>query len=201
MEDSHGRPHTDPERAQLRDTNQGGAAGRTGKVRPSRETMFFKGTLPTKTVGDSRGTRNATANRSPGSTGKYGVTLCDWWQMATPSARDWRSGKSNQHGKNARPLNEQWTALTTGRLPTPKRRDQNEIEGASPSESDRRTPSLKWQAENHIGLAGKLAFLTLRSWMMGLPPSWLETALSIAPSAPPKATRSSPRSPTRSSEP
>lgn len=29
------------------------------------------------------------------------------WPWATPSARDWRSGKSNQHGKNSRPLNEQ----------------------------------------------------------------------------------------------
>jgi hypothetical protein len=36
--------------------------------------------------------------------------------LATPSARDWRSGKSNQHGKNARPLNEQFERMM---LPTP----------------------------------------------------------------------------------
>ena len=52
-------------------TNQGGSAGRSGKVRMSLDTMARKGL----------------------------------W--ATPTARDWRSGKSNLHGKNSRPLNEQ----------------------------------------------------------------------------------------------
>jgi hypothetical protein len=126
------------------------------------------------------------------------MTLCDWWLLAMPSALDWRSGKSNQHGKNARPLNEQFERMM---LPTPMTQDGREREGGALSEATRKTPSLTYQAWNVCGLTGKLAFLTLRSWMMGLPPSWLETALSIAPSAPHKGTRSSRRSPIRSSEP
>lgn len=49
--------------------------------------------LPTCTVADARNSRNATAGRKPGSKHHAGVTLCDWWRMATPTARDWRSGK------------------------------------------------------------------------------------------------------------
>lgn len=35
--------------------------------------------------------------------------------LPTPTARDWKSGASNQHGKNSRPLNE----FVVGRLPEP----------------------------------------------------------------------------------
>src|SRR5690606_12303413 len=116
--------------------------------------------------------------------------------------RDWRSGKSNQHGKNSRPLNEQFERMM---LPTLRAGDGDKggrgdllmaVRGnASPS------GHFKGGLPKGTIPPGRLAFLTLRSWMMGLPPSWLETALSIAPSAPPRATRSCRRSPTTSSEP
>lgn len=41
----------------------------------------------------------------------------------TPTARDWRDGRSNQHGKNARPLNE--VAMLLG-WPTPQAMDSRE---------------------------------------------------------------------------
>lgn len=61
-------------------SNQGGAKGRTGKVRLSLESMARKGRWP------------------------------------TPTARDWKSGASNKHGVNARPLNEVVYLLTPGPL-------------------------------------------------------------------------------------
>jgi len=58
---------------------------------------------------DSKNTRNATAQRSPGKSANPGVTLCDYVLMATPTARDWRSGKASAatHARNSRPLSEQ----------------------------------------------------------------------------------------------
>lgn len=151
----------------------------TGKPRLTLEGMFFGAILPIPRAGD--GTRGADpTSHSPNLMAA----------LATPSARDWRSGKSNQHGKNARPLNEQFERMM---LPTPVSAD-----GERQSKTYcRGNPTLLGAS----GLTGRLAFLLFRSWMMGLPPSWLETALSIAPSALPRATPSSRRSPARSSEP
>ena len=46
--------------------------------------------LPTPTAGDSRNSRNATANRSPGAKHHSGETLCDRL-MGTPTATDYNS--------------------------------------------------------------------------------------------------------------
>lgn len=48
--------------------------------------------------------------------------------LPTPTARDWRSGASNLHGKNARPLNE--VVLL---FPTPTRSDGTGGPGTSPN--------------------------------------------------------------------
>lgn len=53
--------------------------------------------LPTPTVGDSRNSRNSTANDGKGSTGHSGNTLCDIERMAdyskpSPTFREWMMG-------------------------------------------------------------------------------------------------------------
>jgi len=80
-------------------SNQGGAAGRTGKVRHSLESMAK---LPTPTAADSRGTRTEGYGNP-----KAGTTLTDMLKagLPTPTARDWKSGCSNIT-RNRRPLNE-----------------------------------------------------------------------------------------------
>jgi hypothetical protein len=72
-------------------SNQGGAAGRTGKVRPSLKTIL---------------TPTAKGNMHHESMKKWAG---NWAFLATPTARDWRSGKASDatHDRNSRPLNEQ----------------------------------------------------------------------------------------------
>jgi hypothetical protein len=57
--------------------------------------------MPTPTASDG-------GREPPGKTGRKLVTF-----LATPTARDWRSGKASAetHSKNSRPLNEQLCAL------------------------------------------------------------------------------------------
>lgn len=102
-------------------TNHGGAAGRTGKVGPSLETMARHDMWPTPTAGDSKssGSRNTAQSKA-----HPGVSLTDavrqdggrGRQWATPTARDWRSGKASAAtmARNARPLSEQVGAVTNG---------------------------------------------------------------------------------------
>jgi DNA (cytosine-5)-methyltransferase 1 len=75
--------------------------------------------LPSPCAADSRGTANFHADGTPYGVG-YGPTLTDAVRalLPTPCARDWKSGASNLHDKNARPLNE--VALL---LPTPTASD------------------------------------------------------------------------------
>ena len=84
--------------------------------------------------------------------------------LPTPSARDWKSGKSNQFGKNARPLNE-WAEA--GLLPTPTE-TANQL---SPSMS-------KWAGCRRLqalagGTGGRLSPLFVE-WMMGFPGGWTD---------------------------
>lgn len=62
--------------AQRYGSNQGGAAGRTGPVRPSLDT-WAKDHWPTTTARDSIGARNRTSKRPPDSQHHDGVTLSD----------------------------------------------------------------------------------------------------------------------------
>jgi hypothetical protein len=90
-------------------TNQGGSAGRTGKVRPSLE-------------GQARG---------------------DW---ATPMTRDWRSGLASEetHARNARPLSEQVTRLSSAESsPDP------ESDSASGKRRDWPTPTASLAEGGH----------------------------------------------------
>jgi hypothetical protein len=55
------------------------------------------GSLPTPTVGDSRNSRNATADRSPGSAHHSGITLSDYVTIwPTPNARDHKRAPGQQ---------------------------------------------------------------------------------------------------------
>ena len=112
-------------------SNQGGAAGRVGKVRPSLDTMARKGMWPTPRANDpeKRGNFNPydprtglagavklwptpTANCSTGAGhgGRDGgLKLQTAVAFAKPTSRDWRSGKASPEtmAKNSRPLSEQ----------------------------------------------------------------------------------------------
>ena len=116
-----------------------------------------------------------------------------WTVSATPAGRSWWVLTPQEHRTNGNGSG--WS------LPTPKARDEIDLMGATACEATRNTPSLKWRIEHSLGIHGPAEFLRLRSWMMGLPPSWLATALSIAQPAPPKAMPLSHTSPAGSSEP
>lgn len=75
-------------------SNRGGAAGRTGPER-----------LPTCTASNG-------GIEPDGATGRKLSTVLGR-RLATPTARDWRSGKASEEtlAKNSRPLNEQLCAL------------------------------------------------------------------------------------------
>lgn len=78
-------------------SNQGGSSGRTGKVRPSLQTMARQGRWPTPTVGDSRssGSRNTENSKA-----NHGVSLTDAVRQdggrgrlwPTPAAHEGRLG-------------------------------------------------------------------------------------------------------------
>jgi hypothetical protein len=85
----------------------------------------------------------------------------------TPSARDWKSGKSNQHGKNARPLNEVILLPT----PTANRRSGLQSHGVNVVEGSLNPDWVEW--------------------LMGYPPGWTD----ISPENPPSPA-SLPASPT-----
>ena len=93
-------------------TNQGGAAGRVGPVRPSLQTMARKGMLPTPTAGDAK------ASGSMGyTTGNDGMTLTDatvrGGMLNTPAARDYRDMGAPAEQKRNSPSN---AAILGGRL-------------------------------------------------------------------------------------
>jgi hypothetical protein len=92
-------------------SNMGGGAGRVGKERHSLQSMAAKGLWPTPTV---KGNHNR-AGLSPRS-GDGLATAVAAQMLPTPTSRDWRSGASNLHGKNSRPLNEVVHRSTPGRL-------------------------------------------------------------------------------------
>jgi hypothetical protein len=56
--------------------------------------------LPTPTVADSRNSRNATAGRSPESTGHPGSTLCDVFWTGEPTGRQSPDGKPSPGGRH-----------------------------------------------------------------------------------------------------
>ena len=98
-------------------TNQGGGMGRTGPVRPSLETMARHDLWPAPTVADSRNSRNATANRSPGSAHHSGTTLSDFvtmWPTPKGSAANYGRPRPNDRGD---------LQAAVMRWPTPQARD------------------------------------------------------------------------------
>jgi hypothetical protein len=76
-------------------TNRGGAAGRTGKVRPSLATMAKNGMWPTPRAQD--GPKGGPSQRDT-----LPAAVSAW---PTPTARDWKSGSHGTQG-NSRPLSE-----------------------------------------------------------------------------------------------
>jgi hypothetical protein len=98
-------------------TNRGGAAGRTGKERPSLETMARKGLWPTPTVRDSRAVCSGDLNRKSPILG----AVAKFW--STPKASDGSHGGPNMsctRGKPALPgqvggqLNPTWVEWLMG---------------------------------------------------------------------------------------
>ena len=84
----------------------------------SRKAAKRRGLWPTPTAGDSRNSRNATANRSPGSSHHPGTTLSDAIRMLpTPTANRWDGLQS--HGVNVvtGQLNPTWVEWLMGYPP------------------------------------------------------------------------------------
>jgi len=88
-------------------SNQGGAAGRVGPVRHGLESMARHGLWPTPT--SSLGTKGGRVTPRKGREGGTLIEALSARHFATPTTRDWRSGKASPEtmAKNSRPLSEQ----------------------------------------------------------------------------------------------
>ena len=119
-----------------------------------------------------------------------------WGQAAlaapwpTTATRDWKSSASNQHGINARPLNEvarlsHWAAPTANE----KRRREDFQEGRALNAAEALGPK---PTGSHVGTAsgGQLNPEHSR-WLMGLPPAWDACAVMATLYASPSRKRSS----------
>jgi hypothetical protein len=120
--------------------------------------------MPTPTAADSKGSRNATCRRQPGARFNAGVTLTDFVTLyPTPTATDYGRNKSTSEGSKVRLSLS--SMARTGHWPTPTAHNAKEF--ASPSEGQRNTPTLAWEA------GGKLNPQWVE-WLMGVPIGWTD---------------------------
>ena len=141
-------------------TNQGGSAGRTGKIRPSLHTMARTGRWPTPTVGDSkssgsRNTENSKANPGISLTdavrGNQGTGRKFW---PTPAAHEGRLGYQDRtSGKKGKQI-----SLTTSVMNSEGRKPQQEWDGGQLNPN--------WV-----------------EWLMGYPTGWTDLNASETPSS------------------
>lgn len=170
--------------AQQYGTNQGGAAGRTGPVRPPMATIAKAATWVSPTAMD--GNRSSMPPR-PHDTGiplsQQVVTASPW---ATPAARDYRSDRSQKTseemcGTKGRPLPRQ--AIEASSWPTPHsssstgpgrqgRQGGMNIQTAAAISNGSSEPTEKRGALNPEFVC----------WLMGYPPEWVNCAPSAMPS-------------------
>jgi len=95
----------------------------------------------------------------------------------TPTARDWRSGKSNLHGTNARPLNE--VVLL---WPTPTVKGNYNRAGLSQRSGDGLAVAVNKAAPTTGGALNP----TWVEWLMGFPLEWTACVSSATPASPRK---------------
>ena len=126
---------------------------------------------PTPTVGDSRNSRNCTANQGKGSTGNTGMTLCDYVVMyPTPTATSYGRNKSTSAGSKER-LSLQSMAAR-GAWPTPTAQDaKNSTLPPSQITRDSIPGALLRSGER-----GMLSPMWVE-WLMGLPIGWTDLEL------------------------
>lgn len=128
-------------------TNQGGAAGRTGPVRPSLDTLAK--TWATPTVHGNHNRKGASEKAGDGL-----ATQAAAWP--TPSGRDWKSGKASDAtwARNSRPLNEAAERWDPFRQPLPTLQAGSESLPAAP------TLPPRWLNPDFV------------DWLMGWEPGW-----------------------------
>ena len=128
------------------------------------------------------------------SKGKRQVGLANavkFWPTA--SARDWKSGKSNQHGKNSRPLNEVVALFPTPQTQGLKHCVDGETRPFYPTpDAGMAKGRGQSSAEDRSRLGGSLNPQFVE-WLMGFPKDW--TALPDGPKKTPKSRASQPESP------
>jgi hypothetical protein len=145
--------------------------------------------------------RRAAAQEKHGNNG-FGMTIAQAAQLSawpTPSARDWKSSASNQHGINARPLNEvarlaSWATprVSAGRTGTNAMDRQDSMSALSleqqaetatgivPREVERLRPEMQARLGFGATATGSPAPTEKRGqlnpafslWLMGYPPEW-----------------------------
>ena len=146
-------------------TNQGGSAGRVGKIRPSLGTLARNGLVATAT---------ATANQLAPSMMKHkGVRNL----LPTPRASDADKGG---RGELRSQVNK---GRPRGMLPTPDARDWKDNGPLG-------DPSAHQQTLGRAVIGGPLN-PTWVEWLMGFPSGWTDLDASVTPSCPSKSTQSS----------
>ena len=178
-------------------SNQGGAAGRTGRVRPSLSSMLATPLASTAGSHDShRGGSRATAQGRRGA--DLGSQLAA--MMPTPLASHADGSRGQMGTRNGKPRRK--NDLAAMMPPTPTVRDTRS-DMASPETMDRNSRPLS-ETAGELGLTGTAAspvwqrralLLGLVLWLMGAPEGWFQGC--ETPSSAPRATRSSHRSPKR----
>jgi len=135
---------------------------------------------PTPTAGDAKSSRNATANRKPGSKHNSGTTLTDYAAMyPTPVASDGTRGGKLTPGMTGTSLPQ----FINSMVPTPTATDGNKWNRKTNAERRAKGQSVRLTSE--LDETGKVIGGSLNpqwvEWLMGFPSEWTALDASETP--------------------